>query len=69
MDERAQQAGACEPLEVRARLCESPADALHGADPEPLPRVFGYHELFHVLTVAAAACQYGAVSFYVLPRA
>jgi hemolysin III len=37
--------------------------------PDPHPRVFGYHELFHVLTVAAAACQYVAVAFYVLPRA
>jgi hemolysin III len=37
--------------------------------PDPLPRVFGYHELFHVLTVAAVACEYVAVAFYVLPRA
>jgi hemolysin III len=37
--------------------------------PNPYPRVFGYHEIFHVLTVAAAACQYVAVAFYVLPRA
>jgi hemolysin III len=37
--------------------------------PNPIPQVFGYHELFHVLTVAAAACQYVAVAFYVLPRA
>jgi hemolysin III len=37
--------------------------------PDPIPRVFGYHELFHVLTIAAAACQYVAVAFYVLPRA
>ena len=37
--------------------------------PDPLPRLFGYHELFHALTVAAAACQYVAVAFYVLPRA
>jgi len=37
--------------------------------PNPIPLVFGYHELFHVLTVAAAACQYAAVAFYVLPRA
>jgi hemolysin III len=36
--------------------------------PNPIPQVFGYHELFHVLTVAAAACQYAAVAFYVLPR-
>ena len=37
--------------------------------PDPLPRVLGYHELFHVLTVAAAACHYAAIAFYVLPRA
>jgi hemolysin III len=37
--------------------------------PNPLPRVFGYHELFHLLTVIAAACEYVAVAFYVLPRA
>ncbi len=37
--------------------------------PDPRPQVFGYHELFHLLTVAAAACQYVVVAFYVLPRA
>lgn len=37
--------------------------------PDPHPEVFGYHELFHVLTVAAVACEYVAVAFYVLPRA
>jgi hemolysin III len=37
--------------------------------PDPYPHVFGYHELFHVLTVAAAACEYVVVAFYVLPRA
>jgi hemolysin III len=36
--------------------------------PDPLPSVFGYHELFHVLTLAAAACQFSAVAFFVLPR-
>lgn len=36
--------------------------------PNPAPAVFGYHELFHVLTVAAAACQYAAIAFFVLPR-
>jgi len=36
--------------------------------PDTLPQVFGYHELFHVLTLAAPACQYVAVDFYVLPR-
>lgn len=34
--------------------------------PDPVPQVFGYHELFHLLVVAAAACQYGSVAFVVL---
>jgi hemolysin III len=29
--------------------------------PDPVPHVFGYHELFHVLVVAAVAFQYAAV--------
>jgi hemolysin III len=37
--------------------------------PDPLPRVFGYHELFHVLTVLAVTAEYVAVAFFVLPRA
>ncbi len=36
--------------------------------PDPVPQVFGYHELFHVLTVAAVACQYASIAFFVLPR-
>jgi hemolysin III len=34
--------------------------------PDPLPAVFGYHELFHALVIAAAACQYAAVASFVL---
>jgi hemolysin III len=30
--------------------------------PDPVPRVFGYHEVFHALTVAAFVLQYVAVS-------
>jgi hemolysin III len=26
--------------------------------PDPFPRVFGFHEIFHLLVVAAAACHY-----------
>ena len=33
--------------------------------PNPLPRVFGYHEVFHALVVAAVALQYGAVALVV----
>lgn len=34
--------------------------------PDPYPRVFGYHELFHALTIVALACQYVAVAFFVV---
>jgi hemolysin III len=34
--------------------------------PDPVPRVFGYHELFHALTLVAVACQYVAIAFYVV---
>jgi hemolysin III len=34
--------------------------------PNPWPRIFGYHEVFHVLVVAGSALHYSAVAFYVL---
>jgi len=34
--------------------------------PDPYPAVFGFHEVFHVLVIAAVACQYSAVAFFVL---
>jgi hemolysin III len=34
--------------------------------PDPLPRLFGYHELFHALTILALGCQYVAVAFFVV---
>jgi hemolysin III len=37
--------------------------------PDPLPAVLGYHELFHICTIAAAACHWAAIAFFVLPRA
>ena len=33
--------------------------------PDPVPAVFGYHELFHALTIVAVSCQYVAIAFYV----
>lgn len=36
--------------------------------PDPVSSVFGYHELFHALTIVAAGLQYAAVAFWVLPR-
>ena len=35
--------------------------------PDPSPAVFGYHEIFHLLVIAAAAAQFAAVAFYALP--
>lgn len=35
--------------------------------PNPAPAVFGYHEIFHALVIAAAAVQYGVIAFDVLP--
>jgi hemolysin III len=37
--------------------------------PDPVPAVFGYHEVFHALVIAAAALQYAAIAFFVLPGA
>jgi len=36
--------------------------------PNPWPRVFGYHEVFHALVIAAAALHYAVIAFAVLPR-
>jgi hemolysin III len=34
--------------------------------PNPAPAVFGYHELFHALTIVGVACQYVAIAFFVI---
>ena len=34
--------------------------------PDPFPRVFGYHEVFHAFTLVALACQYVAIAFFVV---
>jgi hemolysin III len=34
--------------------------------PDPVPHVFGYHELFHALTIVAVTCQYIAIAFFVV---
>lgn len=36
--------------------------------PDPFPTMFGYHELFHALVIAAVAFQYAAVAFFMLPH-
>jgi hemolysin III len=36
--------------------------------PDPRPQVFGYHEIFHVLVVVAAAAHFAAVAGWALPN-
>lgn len=36
--------------------------------PDPSPKVFGYHEIFHLLVIVAAATHYAAIVAYALPR-
>ena len=37
--------------------------------PDPWPGVFGYHEIFHALVIAAAALHYAVIAFAVMPKA
>jgi hemolysin III len=37
--------------------------------PDPYPKTFGYHEIFHVLVITAVACHYVAVAFFAVPGA
>jgi len=37
--------------------------------PDPVPTVFGYHEVFHSLVIVAAVLHYTAVLFFVVPAA
>lgn len=36
--------------------------------PDPVPRIFGYHEVFHALVILAAAAHFVAVAGFVVPR-
>ena len=40
--------------------------AYHWRRPDPVPSVFGYHEVFHLFVSVAAACQYVAVACFLL---
>lgn len=35
--------------------------------PNPIPHLLGFHEVFHLLVVAASVCHYVAIWRYVLP--
>ncbi|MCD6014718.1 MAG: channel protein, hemolysin family [Solirubrobacterales bacterium] len=36
--------------------------------PDPSPTVFGYHEIFHVLVIGAAAAHFAAIALFALPN-
>jgi hemolysin III len=37
--------------------------------PNPSPATFGYHEVFHLLVIAAAVAHFSAIAFFALPHA
>jgi hemolysin III len=37
-----------------------------GRRPDPMPSVFGYHEVFHALTILALSCQYVAIAVFIV---
>jgi hemolysin III len=37
--------------------------------PDPWPRTFGYHEIFHLLVIGGAALHYASIAFVALPKA
>ena len=40
---------------------------IYAAPARPGPAVFGYHEIFHLLVIVAAATHYAAIAAYALP--
>ena len=36
--------------------------------PDPVPSVFGYHEIFHACTVVGAVLHFVAIAAFALPR-
>ena len=37
--------------------------------PNPWPRTFGFHEVFHTLVILAAATQFAAIAGWIIPLA
>jgi hemolysin III len=54
------------PLVAGGVLYTAGAAVLARRKPNPSPRVFGYHEVFHLATVIAAVCHYASVFQVVL---
>lgn len=57
-------------LIVAGGICYTLGAVVYGTRrPDPWPRVFGFHEVFHAFTVVAASLHLAAVGFVVLPQA
>ena len=52
----------------RPAVHRSARSSTRASGPNPWPRVFGYHEVFHALVIAAAGLHYAVIAFAVLPR-
>jgi hemolysin III len=37
--------------------------------PDPIPAVFGYHEVSHAFVIAGAAAHFAAIALYIIPDA
>jgi hemolysin III len=59
--------GALGALAISGALYTTGAVVYARERPNPRPGVFGYHEVFHALVLAAAAIHYAVVAFVVLP--
>ena len=56
-------AGACRWLVIAGGIAYTVGAIVYGLKrPNPSPRWFGFHEIFHALTVAGFTCHYVAVS-------
>ena len=55
-------------LIVAGGLLYTAGAAIYGLRrPDPVPAVFGYHEVFHLLVIAGVAAHFLAISLYALP--
>ncbi|MDT4944640.1 MAG: hemolysin [Pseudonocardiales bacterium] len=53
-------------LIIASLLHATGAISYHRRRPDPLPAVFGYHEVFHTYVCLATACQYAAIGLFLI---
>jgi predicted membrane channel-forming protein YqfA (hemolysin III family) len=58
------------PLIVAGGLIYSAGAAVYALRrPDPVPAVFGYHEIFHLLVIAGVAAHFLAITLFAVPIA